>query len=331
MPNDTENFGVLPAIRVGSDYNERISLNGVSVRRPDGDWRPVSITHEAQRYNDGDTLACVTFSWLNSIELQARHDTGIEINLSDAYVAKATKTDELKGNDPWFVVEWGRKNNGVPDQNQWTNGSCKEEFYRDLQPRENHAYFVGKKIINRWIDSIDSIPEALKYAPVTFCGLYISDNQQGPYNGGNTNAQHQMCLIHIQKTTGGYIGTFLDHYSKPVKQFINPQYYPMLMIQSIVTPINYNQMTIPDNTLVQNVGPDYINGTMSVKATGEFGVVINNVIHTGKKETVFATHYMRSLEAAKKNPVIEPITKTLKTMALSPELWITFVKEPLPE
>lgn len=70
-------------------------------RNPSGDWRPYLPTREKQKGKE-DSMSCVSFSALSSIEMQEKFLTGKENNYSDRWIAKMSGTT-ADGNYLWKV------------------------------------------------------------------------------------------------------------------------------------------------------------------------------------------------------------------------------------
>ncbi len=70
-------------------------------RNPSGDWRPYLPTREKQKGKE-DSMSCVSFSALSSIEMQEKFLTGKENNYSDRWIAKMSGTT-AEGNYLWKV------------------------------------------------------------------------------------------------------------------------------------------------------------------------------------------------------------------------------------
>src|SRR3990167_11069550 len=101
MKNPTKNLGVILGTRP-TDYIA--GALGYEVRNPSGDWTPYLPEGEWQYNSHMDSMACVTFSALNSIETQYRFLTGLKRNFSDRFTAKKSGTTG-KGNYLYKVTD----------------------------------------------------------------------------------------------------------------------------------------------------------------------------------------------------------------------------------
>jgi hypothetical protein len=86
------------------------------VRLESGDWRPYLPVAEKQK-NPVETMACVTFSDLNVLEIQAKQQSGIEPNWSDRFIAKLSDTTP-QGNYLDKVADTVRKF-GLVQESDW--------------------------------------------------------------------------------------------------------------------------------------------------------------------------------------------------------------------
>jgi hypothetical protein len=98
----TDNTGVLSGQR-DTDY-----IGGTlpfEVRNPSGDWRTwLPNPDEIQYSQSADSMACVSFSLSNSLEIQARKLTGQSYNWSDRFLAKMSGTTQ-QGNYLYKVAD----------------------------------------------------------------------------------------------------------------------------------------------------------------------------------------------------------------------------------
>jgi hypothetical protein len=87
------------------------------IRNPSGDWTPYLPPGEWQGNHIVDTKACVTFSALNSLEVQYKFLTGKERNFSDRFIATLSGTTP-QGNHLYKVGDAIRKE-GLVDESVW--------------------------------------------------------------------------------------------------------------------------------------------------------------------------------------------------------------------
>lgn len=162
-----KNYGVIEGQR-NTDY-----IAGTlpyEIRNPSGNWEQYLPTGEKQYNRNMDTMACVSFSALNSIEVQYKFLTGEEINLSDRFTATMSGTMK-EGNYLWKVADSIRKD-GVIEEDLWpapVNYSWDSYYSAITIDIINEA----KEFLNDWevkyefIDfSRDSLMYHLKQAPI---------------------------------------------------------------------------------------------------------------------------------------------------------------------
>ena len=83
------------------------SFIGLEDRNPSGDWTPYLPTKEFQKGKE-DSMSCVSFSAINSIEMQEKFLTGEENNYSDRWLAIMSDTTS-DGNYLWKVADTIRR------------------------------------------------------------------------------------------------------------------------------------------------------------------------------------------------------------------------------
>lgn len=165
--NNIHNHGVLDGRR---DTDFVAGTLPYEVRNPSGDWTKYLPVAEKQYSNQQDSMACVSFSALNCIEMQIKMLTGIEENLSDRFLAKVSGTTR-QGNWLWKVAETLR-HNGVPYEKEWEapQDYTWEEYYSDIPegPWESARNFNAKWDISyEWINGTrEEIEHHLKHAPL---------------------------------------------------------------------------------------------------------------------------------------------------------------------
>src|SRR3990167_83822 len=140
------------------------------IRNPSGDWTSFLPPGEWQTNHTVDSLACVTFSALNSIETQYKFLTGQDRNFSDRFTAKMSGTTN-QGNYLFKVADSVRKD-GLVDEVVWpTADNFNWDSYYIFPPIE--VLNKGREFLNDWevsyefIDfSRDSLIYHLKHAPL---------------------------------------------------------------------------------------------------------------------------------------------------------------------
>lgn len=140
------------------------------VRNLSGDWTPYLPPGEWQRNHVFDSMACVTFSALNSLEVQYKFLTGNGINLSDRFTAKMSGTTS-QGNYLWKVGDSIRKQ-GVVDEVVWPTADNFDwnTYYSEIPEtiKARGLEFLNDfEIQYEWIDwTKESLIHHLKHAPI---------------------------------------------------------------------------------------------------------------------------------------------------------------------
>ena len=149
-------------------------------RNPSGDWTKWLPTGEKQRVTSVqggqlETMSCVSFSALNSIEVQLKFLTGKEFNFSDRFTATMSGTTP-QGNYFWKVADSIRKD-GVVSQTEYpADGAYTWETYYSAVPIDiiNNA----KIFLNYYEISYEFIPATkeemlkhIKHAPLQIAVL----------------------------------------------------------------------------------------------------------------------------------------------------------------
>jgi hypothetical protein len=101
-------------------------------RNPSGDWKPYLPVGEKQYSRLEDSMACVTFSAINSLEIQTKLITGKEVNYSDRFIAKMSGTTK-DGNYLYLVADTIRKC-GLLNEEDWPapRDFTWETYYTDI-------------------------------------------------------------------------------------------------------------------------------------------------------------------------------------------------------
>jgi hypothetical protein len=171
MPmNEIENTGVL---RRRQDTDYLIGALAFDVRNESGDWEMYAPTGERQKGKE-DSMSCVTFSDLNSIEMQEKFLTGKQVNYSDRWIAKMSETTK-QGNYLWKVADTIRKYGLVLEEDYPTPENYTWAQYHAEIPEAKKQELIakGKKWLEKWSVSYEWLPidtatikYHLKHAPL---------------------------------------------------------------------------------------------------------------------------------------------------------------------
>lgn len=121
----------------GQDYfgGAHGSLEGVDLNDK-GDWRLHLPPFEPQNVNKVETSACTLFGTTSSIETLGKFQYGVELNLSDRFLAKVSGIGR-EGGSPHAAAEWTRKV-GAPEEKDWPFApdiTTWEMYMADLPPK----------------------------------------------------------------------------------------------------------------------------------------------------------------------------------------------------
>ena len=156
-----------------------------------GDWRPYLPIFEKQYAPSWDTMSCVSYSALNTLEILHRFRFEKEVNWSDRFLASMSGTTK-HGNT--FGRVWDTiRHYGVVDEGQWPPVWESWEAYMAYPSEEvrneglewHDRYDVGYEFI--WPLSDDTLRAALKKAPLQ---IAIGDDATG-------TPLHALTLTHL--------------------------------------------------------------------------------------------------------------------------------------
>src|SRR3990167_3503637 len=137
------------------------------VRNPSGNWDASLPPGEWQKFNSFESMACVSFSALNSIETQLKHLQGWTPNFSDRFIAKMSGTTP-QGNHLWKVADTIRLE-GLVLESDWPTPSQFDwnTYYAEI-PETVKAKAIKYDVAYEWLTSIekDYILKELKHAPI---------------------------------------------------------------------------------------------------------------------------------------------------------------------
>ncbi len=129
-PDDPSNHGLLPGF-VPSEFAGAEAP--YEVRNPSGDWTTYVGRGEVQFYPNFDEMACVSYAANNCCEIQIKQQTGVEVDLSDRFLATISGTTQ-SGNWLYIVADWLQRI-GVVLESQWARPNQPttwNEFYSPI-------------------------------------------------------------------------------------------------------------------------------------------------------------------------------------------------------
>ena len=199
-----ENFGLILAPRKPKDYifGGQTKIAG-KILQADGQWLDYLPIGEKQHSVYFDTMACVTFSALNVLEILIKRKYGIDVNFSDRFTAKMSGTTK-DGNWLYKVGDSIRKDGWVDEieypypREQRTPIFVWEYYYQDISQILKDIGLLNLKdtlVQYEWVDEGD-LKKALKESPiqVTVRAWYDTDGNL-VYENNIENQNHAVVLV----------------------------------------------------------------------------------------------------------------------------------------
>ncbi len=177
-----------------------------------GDWTNYLPMYEYQNTNF-ETMACVTFSVLNCLEILLKRRYNATFNFSDRFTSKMSGTTTA-GNTMYKVIESIRKNNGPLSQIFWRNeGKNWDEWYKEIPQNLQDLAKLNLGCLSvgyEWVDPTpDRLKEAMKYSPLQIAICAYGQKKDGIYQKTPGMLNHCITLYKI-KDNGNYL--IYDHY-----------------------------------------------------------------------------------------------------------------------
>jgi len=186
------------------------------VLQEDSNWTPFIPPHEKQRGRT-ETMACVSFGLLNTLEILAKRKWGEDWNKSDRYTAKISNTSR-NGNLMSRVIDNTRKVYGTVDQTDWENNIDEftwTEFYAQIPQAVTDKGKMWLKDYEIGYEGVyaqkQALIEALKFSPL-WLAVSAWYERDGVYiRTGNPN---HVCVGILPKPEGMVV---LDQYEPFIK------------------------------------------------------------------------------------------------------------------
>ena len=201
-----KNTGLIPEITEDAWLGGNIPYQ---VNNESADWRPYDVEHEKQK-DPVETMACVTFSLLNNLEIQHKFK-GVDINLSDKFSAKVSNTQQ-NGNTFERVADSCRLSSsrsiGVVAESIWPNKPKAQswaEYYKSI-PQEILQEALKVDFNYEFIPHSTSWAETLRHN-LKQCPLWITWPKD-PY--------HAMTLMYVYPDNIN--ADAKDHYTQSIKK-----------------------------------------------------------------------------------------------------------------
>ncbi len=241
-------------------------INGIyKISNPDG-WLDYLPSTEVQRFRSLETMACVSFSAINTLEMQFKYliknkliddedlkwleDNGYmldgEVNFSDRFIATLSETKK-SGNYLSKVAETIKQFGLVPEV-VWDYPRPDDDpdfkwndYYREIP---ESVIELGKKFLERFDIQYEYVPQsdfskALEFAPIQVI-VYAWVLMNGKYQKDGT-------FNHATTLFDDYM--VFDTYSPYVKQLAVDNLYTYGYQYTITNKINYTNMLLKENYL----------------------------------------------------------------------------------
>lgn len=263
-----KNYGIKLADIKSEDYLFG-GFNGVpkEVLIPDKDWTSYLPSNELQKMQVQDTMACVSYSTLNCLEILLNYQiANNELNqqdinwlrdndylnehnkvaggFSDRFLAKMSDTSK-SGNYLSKVGDSVRHHGLVPD-NKW-NFQLNFDWDKYYQEIPEEIKQIGLDFLNRFkinyeIVYASQFEEALKYSPIQVIVHAWKKNNNGIYIRNAETLNHAVTLFKPRH--------IFDHYDPFIKQLSNNYSYFNWGYKWTITPIiNNKSMILKNNNL----------------------------------------------------------------------------------
>jgi len=177
------------------------------ILQKDRQWTDFLPTFEPQSFLYGDSMGCVSFSFLNGCETFLRRTTNREYNFSDRFLAIRSGTT-TKGNTFENVAESARKYGLAMEESMPLSGiTSRANFYTDIPDDADKSAKAFNDIFDLNYEFIPddsyTIWEALQFAPVQI-GIYAYGTyKNGVYQVSSRTPNHGVLCV------GGSYGNYL--------------------------------------------------------------------------------------------------------------------------
>jgi hypothetical protein len=207
-----KNFGI--RIRKPSVEDYRFGALNETVVNPSGNWKKYLPVNEHQNLGL-ETMACVSFSALNCLEILYKFQYGSEVNFSDRFTAKMSGTTK-RGNWLTSVGESIRHDGLVLEKDYPSVWTSWNDFYKEV-PNEILYKVIKHQVNYEWIipTNADSLFHALKVAPIQVVVHAWENPVNGIYQKTHKALNHAVTLVNA--VYGEYWEVF-DSYDKFIKK-----------------------------------------------------------------------------------------------------------------
>lgn len=286
-------------------------ISGVDgeVIRPNGQWDDFLPELEVQKFPWGDSMACVTYSFLNCLETVER-SRGVDINFSDRFTAKISGTTHA-GNSMRAVADSVINDGLVLESDYGSKAYSWDDYYSALsQDLVKKAKENAKSldVSYKWVSNQHNVMcEALMFSPLQIATYAYGDVVKGIYQNTGRSSNH--CMMLYGYDYGNYWKVY-DHYDNAFKKLSWDYYMSQIYQVNIAQHMsNKNPLGLKDNTLAQ-----------LVEGKGGVGLFLGDAILTNTLDKVHFAWHMRNKTS--------DLDERKRTMTQAE--WDLYDKKPLP-
>lgn len=208
------------------------------------DWRPFAPPGERQSFRKFDSMACVSYSLLDCLEVQLRQQAA-ERNNSDRFLAKMSGTTP-QGNSLSRVADTFRISGDVIEDRWPASDDFDWSAYYSAIPQDvidkAAKYLPGVQFNYEFLPIFtdEDLRYHLKQAPlqVTVCAGQGWNQENVPPIDGEPN--HAVCLLHVDAQGYRYV---LDHYAPFIKR-LDPKFKLFAKLKPTIKPKAMNQAKV---------------------------------------------------------------------------------------
>jgi len=221
---------------------------GTAVVNPTAQWLDYLPMYEAQKGKLVDTMACVSYSLLNILEILAIYKYEENRNKSDRFTSKVTGTTRT-GNSMRRVADYTRKNYGVVNEEDWDwdrDSMTWAEYYSNI-PEDVMA--KGRAWLKEWDFKYQSVyphknlmKEALKVSPLWVAGFAWAKN--GGLYRSYGRANHAFTIIGYKESEYWLVFDSYDEHIKKLDWNYNFPYVRTITLEK--KKLEFNEAGIKD-------------------------------------------------------------------------------------
>lgn len=258
---------------------------------PSSDWRQFKIADERQKFRSLETMACVSYSALNCIEMVLKAKTGNEVNFSDRALAKMSNTTK-NGNWLFKVAETARKQ-GICEEKYWPYPSSDaqytwDDYYKEVTQgvlSNCSSFLEGQNISHEWVNisKVDLIVQALKQAPIQV--IVKAWYKDGDVYISPKDASHNHAVTYLYTDVQRKRHIILDHYEPFIKELAwDYEFDEWALLFGV-----HDKVPVEKD---YNIKDDYLYWLSD--GLGGYGLGLNNKIYIDSKADVLGTWHARN-------------------------------------